>query len=63
MAPDFLGGGKVAYSGKAEGEREKGGYPKGFHDWALSAETHVHVMISPDLAIGRSLPPLYTVCS
>jgi hypothetical protein len=30
-----LDGGTVAYFGKAEGEREKGGYPKGFHDWAL----------------------------
>jgi hypothetical protein len=32
---EFLDGGKVAYFGEAEGEREKGGYPKGFHDWAL----------------------------
>jgi hypothetical protein len=33
--PKFLDGGEVAYFGKAEGEREKGGHPKGFRDWAL----------------------------
>jgi hypothetical protein len=32
---EFLDGGKVAYFGKVEGEREKDDYPKGFHDWAL----------------------------
>ena len=32
---EFLDGGKVAYFGKAEGEREKGGYPKGFHRWTM----------------------------
>jgi hypothetical protein len=30
-----LDGGTVAYFGKAEGEREKGGYPKGFQGWEL----------------------------
>jgi hypothetical protein len=32
---EFFDGGAVACFGKAEGEREKGGYPKGFHDRAL----------------------------
>jgi hypothetical protein len=31
----FLDGGKVAYFRKAEGEREKGGYPKSLDAWAL----------------------------
>jgi hypothetical protein len=32
---EFLDGSKVAYLGKAGGEREKGSYPKGFHGWPL----------------------------
>ena len=37
---EFLDGVSVAYFGKADGEREKGGYPRGFHDWSPGAETH-----------------------
>ena len=32
---EFRDGERCAYFGKFEGERETGGYPKGFHAWPL----------------------------
>jgi hypothetical protein len=32
---EFSDGARCGYSQKYEGERERGGYPKGFHDWLL----------------------------
>jgi hypothetical protein len=32
---EFKDGAKLGFTGIAEGPREKGGYPKGFHGWPL----------------------------